>query len=150
MMPSQNFTSTFTVEQTPAEVFDAINDVRSWWTGEIEGDTKTVGDEFTYRYPKAHFSKQTIAELVPGEKVVWHVTDSYLEGTKDPSEWTGTTIIFEITSKPEGTEVRFSHLGLVPEFECFNSCSSAWGFYVNGSLQSLITTGKGPAKPPWE
>ncbi len=150
MMPSQNFTSTFTVEQTPAEVFDAINDVRGWWTGEIEGGTDKVGDVFTYRYPKAHYSKQEITELVPGQMVVWHVTDSHLEGTQDPSEWTGTDITFEIASKQDGTEVRFSHLGLVPEFECFNSCSNAWGFFVNGSLQRLITTGEGPAKPPWE
>ena len=33
--------------------------------------------------------------------------------------------------------------GLVPEYECFNVCSNAWGFYVKTSLRSLITTGKG-------
>ena len=99
MMPSQNFTSTFTVSQTPAEVFDAINNVRGWWTGEIEGDSHEVGDEFSYRYPGFHYSKQKIAELDPGEKVVWHVVDSRLEGNEDPSEWTGTDITFEITSK---------------------------------------------------
>jgi uncharacterized protein YndB with AHSA1/START domain len=148
-MQSQNFTNTFTVEQTPAEVFDAINNVRGWWTGEIEGDTNEVGDEFSYRYPGAHYSKQKIAALVPGKTVVWHVIDAHLEGPEDPSEWTGTDITFEITSKQDGTEVRFSHLGLVPEFECFDSCSSAWGFFVNGSLKRLITTGEGPAKPPW-
>ena len=32
---------------------------------------------------------------------------------------------------------------LVPEFECFEACSSAWGFYVNGSLKRLITAGEG-------
>jgi hypothetical protein len=40
-------------------------------------------------------------------------------------------------------EVRFTHQGLVPAFECFDACSSAWGFLVNDSLRSLITTGKG-------
>jgi hypothetical protein len=98
-MQSQNFTNTFTVEQTPAEVFDAINNVRGWWTGEIEGDTNEVGDEFSYRCPGAHYSKQKIAALVPGKKVVWHVIDAHLEGPEDPSEWTGTDITFEITSK---------------------------------------------------
>jgi hypothetical protein len=34
-------------------------------------------------------------------------------------------------------------MGLVPEFECFDNCSSAWGFYINNSLKSLITTGAG-------
>jgi hypothetical protein len=36
------------------------------------------------------------------------------------------------------------------DFECFDTCSSAWGFFVNGSLRHLITTGKGPSTPPWE
>ncbi len=46
----------------------------------------------------------------------------------------------EITPDREDTEVRFTHRDLVPEFECFEACSSAWGFYVNGSLKRLITT----------
>jgi hypothetical protein len=40
-----------------------------------------------------------------------------------------------------------AHRGLVPEFECFEACSSAWGFYVNGSLKRLITTGRGEPNP---
>jgi len=149
MMQSQNFTSTFTVDQSPEEVFTAITDVARWWTGEIEGEADEVGDEFSYRYPGAHYSKQKIVELVRGKTIVWHVVDSHLEGPEDPSEWTGTDISFEITPKENGTEVRFSHFGLVPDFECFDACSSAWGFYVNGSLKRLITTGEGPTPPPW-
>ena len=148
-MPSQNFTSAFTVVQNPSEVFDAINNVRGWWTGEIEGDAAKLGDEFSYRYPGFHYSKQKVTELVPGRRVVWHVIDAQLEGPEDPSEWTGTDITFDIASNHGGTEVRFAHLGLVPEFECFESCSSGWGFFVNGSLRRLITTGEGPTQPPW-
>jgi hypothetical protein len=148
-MQSQSFTSTFTVEQTPTEAFDAINNVRGWWTGEIEGESEELGDEFSYRYPGYHYSRQKISESVPGKKIVWRVVDAHLEGFEDPSEWTETGITFEIAPKPEGTEIRFSHLGLVPEFECFDSCSGGWGFFVNGSLKRLITTGDGPTQPPW-
>jgi hypothetical protein len=148
-MDSQNFTSSFSVEQSPDEVFEAINNVRGWWTGEIEGDTENVGDEFVYRYPGAHYSKQKVTELIAGKKVVWKVVDSHLEGPEDPNEWTGTEVVFEISREGDQTEVLFSHLGLVSDFECFESCSSAWGFYVKGSLRRLITTGEGPTKPPW-
>jgi len=144
-----NFTSAFTVEQTPAQVYEAINDVRQWWTGEIDGDSRAVGDEFSYRYPGAHYSKQRITELVPGKKVVWRVVDSHLEGPEDPNEWTGTEIRFEIAPKEDGTELSFTHLGLVSGFECYDVCSSAWGFFVNASLKRLITTGEGPTPPPW-
>ncbi|HXQ62527.1 MAG TPA: SRPBCC domain-containing protein [Acidimicrobiales bacterium] len=148
-MNTQNFTTSFSVDQTPEETFAAITNVRGWWTGDIEGSTDTVGDEFSYRYPGAHYSKQKITELVANQRVVWRVVDSDLTGPDDPSEWTGTEISFDISRADGRTEVRFSHLGLVPEFECFDSCSSAWGFYVNGSLRRLITTGEGPATPPW-
>jgi Activator of Hsp90 ATPase homolog 1-like protein len=142
-MDSQNFTTAFTVDQTPEEAFAAINNVRGWWSGEIEGSTDKLGEEFTYRYEDVHRSKQKITELVPGKKVTWHVLDAYLDFTKDKTEWTGTDITFDITRKGDKTEVRFTHVGLVPKFECFDNCSNAWGFYINGSLQSLITTGKG-------
>ncbi len=142
-MTEQNLTATFTVDQTPEEAFAAINHVRGWWSGEIEGGTDKLGDEFTYRYKDVHYSKQRITELIPGKKVVWLVLDSYLKFVEDKSEWNGTNITFEIGKKGDQTEVRFTHVGLVPQVECFNACSNAWGFYITGSLRSLITTGKG-------
>jgi len=52
-------------------------------------------------------------------------------------------VVFEIASKGDKTEVRFTHVGLVPAFECYGGCSGAWGFYINDSLRNLIATGKG-------
>jgi hypothetical protein len=142
-MNHQDFTTTFTVDQTPEEAFAAINNVRGWWSGEIEGSTDKLGDEFTYRYKDVHLSKQKIAELIPGKKVVWLVLDGYLNFVEDKSEWKGTKITFEIAKKGGKAEVRFTHVGLVPDRECYGACSSTWGSYVNGSLRSLITTGRG-------
>src|SRR5712692_7140425 len=85
-MNNQNFTTTFTVNQTPEEAFAAINNVRGWWSGEIEGSTDKPGDEFTYRYKDVHYSKQKITELIPGNKVVWLVLDGYLNFVEDKSE----------------------------------------------------------------
>jgi hypothetical protein len=147
-MKDQNFATAFTVDQTPEEVFAAINNVRGWWSGDpgIEGSTDELGDEFTYRYKPHHYSKQKITESVPGKKVAWLVLDSQLNFVKDKSEWKGTKVTFEIAKKGDKTEVRFTHVGLVPEYECFDSCSGAWRSYINGSLRSLIT-GKGQTNP---
>ncbi|WP_427130755.1 SRPBCC family protein [Pseudarthrobacter sp. S9] len=142
-MNDRDLTTTFSVDQTPEQAFDAINDVRGWWSGEIEGSTDKLGDEFTYRVPDIHFSKFRITELVPAKKVAWLVLESYLNFTEDKEEWTGTTVNFELFEQDGGTQVRFTHAGLVPEYECYDVCSNAWGEYVNGSLRNLITTGAG-------
>ena len=142
-MKAQSFTAVFTVDQTPDEVFSAINNVRGWWSGEIDGSTEHVGDRWTYRYRDIHRSQQEITELIPGQRVAWHVLDGYLNFTEDETEWTGTDMTFDISAMGDKTEVRFTHVGLVPQFECFDNCSNAWGFYINGSLRKLITTGVG-------
>ncbi len=142
-MNDQNFTTAFTADQTPEECFAAINNVRGWWSEEIEGSTDKLNDEFTYHYQDVHRCKMKITELIPGKKVVWHVLDNYFNFTKDKTEWKGTDITFEVSKKGDKTEVRFTHVGLVPEYECFDICSNAWGSYINGSLRSLITIGKG-------
>jgi hypothetical protein len=142
-MVKQDFTTAFTVDQSPDDVFAAVNNVRAWWSGGIDGDTDRLGAEFTYRYKDVHRSSQKIVEFVPGKKVVWRVVDAELNFVKDKTEWNGTDVVFEIARKGDKTELRFTHFGLVPAFECYGGCSGAWGFYINDSLRSLITTGEG-------
>ncbi|HEY3880222.1 MAG TPA: SRPBCC domain-containing protein [Trebonia sp.] len=142
-MKEDSFTTAFTVDQTPAEAFAAINNVRGWWSREIDGCTDQPGAQFTYRYQDIHRSKQEITELVPGQRVAWHVLDGYLNFTADKTEWTGTDITFDIAATEAGTEVRFTHAGLVSSHECFDSCSNAWSFYINTSLRDLIAAGAG-------
>ncbi|OAQ38084.1 hypothetical protein A5893_14870 [Pedobacter psychrophilus] len=141
-LSATDFTSTFFVNQTPAEAFKAINNVRGWWQGEIKGETQKLDDEFEYQMKEVHLSKQKIIELIPDKKVVWLVSDSNLNFANS-SEWTGTKIIFEVKEINNKTQVRFTHLGLVPQFECYGGCSWGWEQLIQKSLFSLITTGKG-------
>jgi len=142
-MKTKDFTTTILVEQTPEKAFNAINNVRGWWQGEIEGSTNKLNDEFIYRMGEFHFSKQKLVEVIPNKKVVWLITDSKLTSFKNQNEWTGTNISFEISEKDNKTQVRFTHQGLSPEIECYGDCSNAWNLLIQQSLFSLITTGKG-------
>ena len=143
IMKQKDFSATLSVDQSPEEVFDAINNVRGWWSEEIDGSTDKLGAEFKFHYKDFHRSTQKITEFVPGKKVVWHVSEAKLNFVKNKTEWTGTDVVFEINRKGKKTELRFTHLGLVPAFECYGDCSGAWGLYINDSLRSLITKGKG-------
>lgn len=125
-MNNHSFTTTIIVDQTPEEAFAAINDPRSWWPGAFEGQTALLGAEFTYRYKDLHFSKQQVTELVPGRKVVWAVTDSALQFAEHKDEWTGTQLVFDLARKGDQTEIRFTHVGLVPDFDCYGACSKGW------------------------
>lgn len=138
-----NFTTTFFVDQSPEEVFNAINNVSEWWQGEIKGSSKKINDEFEYRMPGIHFSKQKVIEIIPNEKLAWLVTDSNLGSFQDKQEWNGTKIIFDIKEINGKTQLRFTHIGLVPQFQCYDDCSGAWEMLVQQSLFSLITTGIG-------
>ena len=84
----------------------------------IDGSTDELGAEFKYRYQNVHGTTQRITEWVLGKKVVWHVVDSHINFVKDGTEWNGTDIVFEIDRKNGKTEPRFTHVGLVPTFEC--------------------------------
>ena len=142
-MKKQDFSTTIVVDQSPEEVFDAVNNVRGWWSEGIEGNTSKLNDEFIFQVKDVHSSRQKLTEVIPGKKIVWLVTDSHMTFIKDNSEWSGTRIIFEISKTGNTTKLVFTHEGLVPQVECYNACSPAWTEYVQHSLFNLITTGKG-------
>jgi hypothetical protein len=144
-----DLTMSFTVEHTPQEVFDAVNDVRGWWSGSIVGDPATLGAEWVYTVPDIHFSKFRTIRLDPGAAVEWLVLDSLLTFPEDKEEWTGTTVRFEITSEPAEagaagrTRLTFTHVGLQDGHECYDVCRTAWSQYVLGSLRDRVRTGAG-------
>ena len=139
----QNYTTSFTVDHTPAEVYEAVNNPRGWWSQLIEGTTDQVGSVFYYHYQDVHHCTIKVTELVPGKKISWHVLESYMNFVKDENEWAGTDMVFDITENDGKTELHFTHVGLAPELECYGVCFDAWKTYINGSLQRLVTTGHG-------
>lgn len=145
-MKNNSFTVSFTVDQSPSEVFDAINNVRGWWGEGIKGGTQKLNDEFEYRHVPYHYSKQRLVEFEPGKKVVWLVTEGELSFTKQKNDWENTRVIFEIEKQDKQTSLRFTHEGLTPKVECYEDCSQGWNHYLQ-SLVKLIKTGQGEPDP---
>ncbi len=146
-MHENGYTTTLTVDASPHRVFDAVNDVRGWWSLDVEGRTDRVGAQFVFRGDDVHYSEITVTDLVPGRRVEWLVTENRMTFVRDQTEWKDTRIVVEIEVVDGRTEMRFSHVGLVPAYECFEVCSTAWAFFVHESLRGLITTGTGRPMP---
>ena len=142
-MTASDFSTTISVEQAPEEVFKAVNNVLGWWSESVEGSTDKLDEQFLYYYKDVHISKMKIVELVPHKKVVWLVLDNHFSFTNDKTEWNGNKIVFEIFKKGDKTELRFTQVGLVPAYGCYEVCRDAWTSYIQGSLKDLIMTGKG-------
>ncbi|HET6542750.1 MAG TPA: SRPBCC domain-containing protein [Chryseolinea sp.] len=142
-MNKQDYTASIAVNATPQEVFKKINSVTKWWTEDLKGSSQQLNDEFTVRFGDVHVSKQKLVEVIPDKKVVWLVTGSKLNFIEDESEWTGTKISFELSNDDDKTQIHFTHIGLVPEVECYRDCTRGWDHYIKKSLFKFLTEGKG-------
>lgn len=142
-MKNQSYSSRITTSLSPQETLERISNVSQWWAKNFEGDTKSVGDVFTVRFKNGDRYKMKVAEITPNKKIVWDVIDADQTWHNDRDEWVGTKIIWEIVSQNNKTEVKMTHVGLVPEFECFEECNQGWDYLIKQSLQNLFDNDKG-------
>ncbi len=133
----------FRTGATPAAVYEAIARVTAWWTINMDGASREVGDVFSVQFGDVHFTVQEIIEARPGARMEWRITGSRLPWLKDPAEWKGTRMVFEIATTDDGSQLTFTHIGLTPEVECFAQCEKGWGHFIGTSLFKLITEGAG-------
>ena len=146
-MKNQDYSVSITVNATPQQAFKSINNVSEWWVENLEGSSHKLNDIFTIHFSGNNFVTHKIIEFVSDKKVVWQVTDCNLEWLTDKKEWQNTRMSFEISTKDNSTQINFTHIGLVPEVECYDMCVKGWDQYVKGSLLKLISEGKGEPQP---
>ncbi|MBK0378453.1 SRPBCC family protein [Mucilaginibacter segetis] len=141
-MKNQDYQTTFTVGNSPNEVYEQINNVPAWWSSVFVGSAATVDDVFKVTFGKTWIELR-VTEQVPGKKVRWLVTDCWKDWLENKKEWVDTEIIFDLVPEGTGTRINFEHIGLVPELPCYKGCEGAWAYYLKDSLVKLLTGGKG-------
>jgi hypothetical protein len=138
----KNFTYSFESSKPAETIFETLLDVRKWWNGvyneTITGESKDVNDVFTFLAGGGvHETTQRMIEMIPNKKVEWLVTKSKLTFLKKPDEWMNTKFNFELSGKENKTKVTFTHVGLQPEIECYDDCSTGWMQYLKKLEQKL-------------
>ena len=141
-MKNKNYICSINAKITPNEALKSISKVTEWWSRNIDGKTEKLNDVFTY-YSRDTWVTFKITEVAANEKIVWHVTDCYLHFQNDKTEWKNTDVVFEILENGNSVEINFTHVGLLPEVECYAGCVKGWDQYIKGSLLKLLTTGQG-------
>ena len=142
-MSNNSYTTSIAVEKNGSSAFDAIKNLRAWWSEEIEGNTDKLGETFFYHYKDVHLCKLRLVEMVKDKRLVYLIVDNEFNFTKDKTEWINTKLIFELQPEGNKTKIVFTHEGLVPSYECYEVCEDAWTSYIQGSLKDFIETGKG-------
>lgn len=133
----RSFEMNISLDRPLIETWQKISEVREWWTTDFSGKAREVGDEFIIHHPGAHYARHRVMISVPGEQLVWLVTESELAWIKKKDEWTGTRMVF--TLKPGS--LHFSHDGLTPDLQSYDRCSAGWTEVISGKLFNYVNVG---------
>ncbi len=140
-MENKDFHRAITVNTSAAEVMKKISQVGHWWAKNFKGSAEKLNDKFTVTFGQTFVDFQ-ISEFVPDKKIVWKVTDCNLHWIQAKKEWNGTEVVFELTPKNEAIQLDFTHVGLVPGVECYETCEEGWSGHII-SLADFINKGVG-------
>jgi len=148
MENKNDFNSSITAKISASEAIKKISNVPGWWGVTFSGSSEKQNDKFVIKMGGDSFFDMTVAELIPGKRIVWLVTDCYMPWFSDKKEWANTKLIFDLTENNGETIVTFIHEGLTPEVECYQACNKGWTHWIKTSLFSYFTSGKGNFNQP--
>ena len=146
-MGSNDFSSSISAKISADEAIKKISNVPGWWGVTFTGSAKKQDDKFTVKMGGESFFDFTVAELIPGQRVVWFVEDCNMPWYSDKKEWADTRLIFDLREHNGVTELNFKHEGLTSDIECYKDCASGWTHWIKTSLFSYFTTGQGIFRP---
>ena len=145
-MKNKSFQCAITANISASEATKRISKVVDWWGVNFSGNSEKQNDKFVVKMGGDSFFNFTVAEIIPGKKVVWLVTDCDMPWYADKKEWAGTKLIFDLSERAGVTSLIFTHDGLTPEIQCYKDCELGWTHWIGTSLYSYFTTGKGQFK----
>jgi hypothetical protein len=147
-MEKIDFTSSIIAKIGAHEAIKKISQVPEWWGVSFIGSAEKQNDTFTIKMGGDSFFDMRVAELIPGQRVVWLISDCHMPWYADKKEWANNRLIFDLEEENGSTKLTFTHEGLTPDVECYKDCEPGWTHWIKTSLFSYLTTGKGIFRAP--
>jgi uncharacterized protein YndB with AHSA1/START domain len=126
------------IKAAPQQIYTALTEtdgLKSWWSEHSHTEAKVGSVASVSFYNNAVTFKLRIAELAPGNKVVWAV-----EG--GPPDWANTKITWTISENNGQTMLHLAHRGFASTEGNFANVNYNWGWYVT-SLKFYLEKGEG-------
>ena len=141
MNTNKDYSVTVNIRSNPASVFNALTkEISNWW-GQMDHPVQKQGEVFKVSWGEPWYEFR-VEEFEPNNKVSWRCIDANqiigeLEGVE--KEWVGTKLDWSIAEIGSG-EVRLSlkHEGLIPDFICYDFCSTTWDRFVKIALKEYL------------
>lgn len=140
-----NFTTSVILQARDDKIYDGLTQkISEWWTETFEGSAEHAGQTFTIRFGSQVYKTMRVEELIRNKKVIWRVEDALIDLAElvNKKEWVNTRIIWDISATSDGTFLELTHIGLTPETECYELCTSGWQSFLY-SFDKFVTTGIG-------
>lgn len=144
-MSEQSYSKELSVSASAKSVYKAITkEIDKWWT--IDSNKAfNIGDILTVKFGERYFMSMEVEKIIVNKLLVWKVVGANMfieDGGTNNDEWVGTKIQWKISESENGREVSLFHEGLVPSFECYDTCKNGWDYFL-GSLKEFLDTGNG-------
>lgn len=133
--PDTNYKKQIEVLATAQQAFKALTqDLHLWWSKTSNSIQKT-GGQFTIHFENGYWWTFKILEFTPNHEIIWKCIDGEPDFNK---EWIGHVLHWEITEEESKTKINFNQVGLTPQIDCYDVCSSTWDMFIAKRLKAHL------------
>ena len=115
----------FPIRVTPARVFEAVTQPQGldqWSTIGSKGEP-VVGTTYELDFGPEYQWRAVVTRSVPGEAFELRLTEA-------DTDWTGSTVSFDLSSSASGSHVRFAHRGWPEANGHYRTSCHCWAMYL--------------------
>ncbi|WP_299272956.1 SRPBCC domain-containing protein [uncultured Psychroserpens sp.] len=130
-----NYQKQITVAATAKTIFKALTeDIHLWWS-KTSASSQNEGGQFTVHFENGHWWTFKILEFRPDHEIIWKCIDGEPDFNK---EWIGHVLHWLIKETESKTTIQFHQVGLTPQIECYDICSTTWDMFITERLKDHL------------